>query len=133
MSPRFDPCGIIYDLYVRGDERYVNSALSNDRLFVLQTEGTFRILPTNAFHERVTVMLPACFRWETHDGFLTVGGGKCTERRRLEMKTRPRKWRRSNTIALERTTPGRCSRAICGKTREKAQFGAFENKIRYRN
>jgi hypothetical protein len=40
--------GIIYDLYVRGDERYVNGALSNDRLFVLQTEGTFRILPTNA-------------------------------------------------------------------------------------
>jgi len=62
MSPRFDPCGIIYDLYVRGDERYVNGALSNDRLFVLQTEDTFRILPTNAFHERVTEILPACFR-----------------------------------------------------------------------
>jgi hypothetical protein len=48
MSPRVDACGIIYDLYVRGDERHVNGALSNDRLFVLQTEGAFRILPTNA-------------------------------------------------------------------------------------
>ena len=38
-----DACSIIYDLYVRGEERYVNGALSNDRLFVLQTEGTFQI------------------------------------------------------------------------------------------
>ena len=48
MSPRVDVYGIIYDLYMRGDERYVNGALSNDRLFVLQTEGTFQILPTYA-------------------------------------------------------------------------------------
>lgn len=48
MSPRVDVYGIIYDLYVRGDERYVNGALSSDRLFVLQTEGTFQILPTYA-------------------------------------------------------------------------------------
>jgi len=56
MSPRVDACGIIYDLYVRGDERHVNGALSNDRLFVLQTEGAFRILPT----------MPLKFSWRSH-------------------------------------------------------------------
>jgi hypothetical protein len=46
--PRVDALGIIYDLYVRGDEPHVNGTLSNDRLFVLQTEGILRVLPTNA-------------------------------------------------------------------------------------
>jgi hypothetical protein len=125
MSPRVDACGIIYDLYVRGDERYVNGALSNDRLFVLQTEGTFQILPTYAaetfmktsqryvrpfFGERRTTD-----PWTSAVADAQNGGGS---------KSRLRKWRAPYRL---RAQSG--GAAISGKTCEIAQFAVSENKI----
>jgi len=40
-----------------------------------------------------------------------------------------RKWRRSNTIALERTTRGAIPRQFSGKTCEIAPFGVSKNRI----